>query len=214
MNTETGKVKEKSPIAGRFRGYLPVVIDLETGGFNPSTDALLELAAVIITMDDAGKLQPGENLFYNVEPFANANIEQSSLEFTGIDPLNPLRGAVPEKEALTGIFRKIRTEIRRTGCNRAILVAHNASFDLGFINAAATRNNIKRNPFHPFSTLDTVSLSGLVFGQTVLARACASAGIEFNEKEAHSANYDCDKTAEVFCYIVNRWKKLASAAET
>ena len=214
MNTETRKVKEKSPIAGRFRGYLPVVIDLETGGFNPSTDALLELAAVIITMDDAGRLQSGEHLFYNVEPFANANIEQSSLEFTGIDPLNPLRGAVPEKEALTETFRKIRTEIRRTGCNRAILVAHNASFDLGFINAAATRNNIKRNPFHPFSTLDTVSLSGLVFGQTVLARACASAGIEFNEKEAHSANYDCDKTAEVFCYIVNRWKKLESAAET
>ncbi len=214
MNTETRKLKEKSPIAGRFRGYLPVVIDLETGGFNPSTDALLELAAVIITMDDAGRLQPGEHLFYNVEPFANANIEQSSLEFTGIDPLNPLRGAVPEKEALTETFRKIRTEIRRTGCNRAILVAHNASFDLGFINAAATRNNIKRNPFHPFSTLDTVSLSGLVFGQTVLARACAGAGIEFNEKEAHSANYDCDKTAEVFCHIVNRWKKLESVAET
>ena len=214
MNTETRKLNEKSPIAGRFRGFLPVVIDLETGGFNPSTDALLELAAVFITMDDAGRLQPGEHLFYNVEPFANANIEQSSLEFTGIDPLNPLRGAVPEKEALTETFRKIRTEIRRTGCNRAILVAHNASFDLGFINAAATRSNIKRNPFHPFSTLDTVSLSGLVFGQTVLARACASAGIEFNEKEAHSANYDCDKTAEVFCHIVNRWKKLESAAET
>ena len=214
MNTETRKLKEKSPIAGRFRGFLPVVIDLETGGFNPSTDALLELAAVFITMDDAGRLQPGEHLFYNVEPFANANIEQSSLEFTGIDPLNPLRGAVPEKEALTETFRKIRTEIRRTGCNRAILVAHNASFDLGFINAAATRSNIKRNPFHPFSTLDTVSLSGLVFGQTVLARACASASIEFNEKEAHSANYDCDKTAEVFCHIVNRWKKLESAAET
>ena len=199
---------DKSPIATRFRGYLPIVVDLETGGFNPQTDALLELAAVIINMDDDGYVRPGERLFFNVEPFTGANIEQASLEFTGIDPDNPLRAAVPEKEVLSETFREIRTEVRRTGCHRAILVAHNASFDLSFINAAASRVNIKRNPFHPFSTLDTVSLSGLAFGQTVLARACASAGIEFNAQEAHSANYDCEKTAEVFCYIVNKWRDL------
>ncbi len=197
-----------SQIARRFRGYLPVVVDVETGGFNPATDALLELAAVIIAMDDDGKLVPAHRMFYNVEPFSGANIEQASLEFTGIDPDNPLRGAVPEKEALAETFREIRTEVRRTGCNRAILVAHNASFDLGFVNAAAVRANLKRNPFHPFSTLDTVSLSGLAFGQTVLARACTSAGIEFDSGQAHSASYDCDKTAEVFCQIVNRWRDL------
>jgi ribonuclease T len=201
-------INEKSPIARRFRGYLPVVMDLETGGFNPETDALLELAAVIIEMDEDGMLHPGQQIFYNIEPFSGANIEQASLEFTGIDPDNPLRGAVPEKEALGDTFREVRTEVRRTGCNRAILVAHNASFDLSFINAAALRTNLKRNPFHPFSTLDTVSLAGLAFGQTVLARACASAGIPFDANEAHSANYDCDKTAEVFCHIVNRWREM------
>jgi ribonuclease T len=202
---------EKSPIAHRFRGYLPVVVDLETGGFNARTDALLELAAVIIHMEDDGRLAPGKQIFYNVEPFEGANIEQASLDFTGIDPQNPLRGAVDEKEALAETFREIRAELRHTGCHRAILVAHNAAFDLGFVNATADRNNLKRNPFHPFSTLDTVSLAALAFGQTVLARACASAGIEFSADEAHSANYDCDKTAEIFCHIMNRWQALQEA---
>ena len=203
----------KRPIAYRFRGYLPVAIDLETGGFNARTDALLEIASVIIDMNDDGLLVPGERHFFNVEPFEGANIEQSSLDFTGIDPNNPLRHAVDEKDALSEIFRAIRKQVRETGCQRAILVAHNASFDLGFLNEASNRCNIKRNPFHPFSAFDTATLCGLAFGQTVLARACEVAKIPFDAAEAHSAHYDCDKTAEVFCHIVNRWKQLGGLAQ-
>ncbi len=199
---------EKLPIARRFRGYLPVVLDLETGGFNAQTDALLEIASVIIEMDEDGNLVPGQRINFNIEPFEGANIEPSSLEFTGIDPHHPLRIAVPEKEALSETFRAVRTEVRRTGCNRAIIVAHNASFDQGFVNAASARCNIKRNPFHPFSSFDTATLCGLAFGQTVLARACAAAGIPFENEEAHSAKYDCDRTAELFCTIVNRWREM------
>jgi ribonuclease T len=200
--------EEKAPIASRFRGYLPVVVDVETGGFNSQTDALLECAAVIITMNDGGILEPGEKFFYNIDPFEGANIEQASLEFTGIDPTNPLRMAVPEMKAMSHIFKAIRAEIRQAGCTRAVMVAHNASFDHGFVNAAAERCNIKRNPFHPFSSFDTATLCGLAFGQTVLARACAVAGIDFNPDEAHSAEYDCDKTADIFCHIVNKWNHL------
>lgn len=199
---------ELDPIAQRFRGYLPVVIDLETGGFNPETDALLEIAAIILEMNDDGKLIEGQRFFSHIEPFEGANIEESALEFTGIDLHNPLRIATPEKKSLTEIFSAIRNRIKETGCTRAIMVAHNASFDMAFLNAATTRNNIRRNPFHPFSTLDTVSLSGLAFGQTVLSRACSAAGIDFDANEAHSALYDCEKTAEIFCYIVNKWKAL------
>jgi len=198
----------KYPIAYRFRGYLPVVVDLETGGFNAKTDALLELAAVIIEMDDEGKLVPGEKFFFNVEPFEGANIEQSSLDFTGIDPDNPLRGAVPEQKALSETFRGVRKRIRETGCQRAIIVAHNAAFDQGFLNEASERCSIKRNPFHPFSSFDTATLCGLAFRQTVLAKACQVAGVSFDANKAHSALYDCDKTAEMFCHIVNRWKQL------
>lgn len=200
--------QEKLPIAHRFRGYLPVAIDLETGGFNASTDALLECAMVILNMNDEGYLVPGERIAFNVEPFEGANIEQAALDFTGIDPSHPFRMAVPEKQALVESFRAVRAEVRRTGCNRAVIVAHNASFDQGFLNAAVARCDIKRNPFHPFSSFDTATLCGLAFGQTVLARACDAAGIEFDSEEAHSARYDCDRTAELFCLIVNRWRQL------
>lgn len=191
----------------RFRGFLPVVVDVETGGFIAGTDAILEVAASIVRMDEDGLLRVHRTLNYNVAPFPGANIEQSALDFTGIDPYHPFREALPEDEALGEMFRAVRKEIREQNCNRAILVGHNAHFDAGFINAAVERCSIKRNPFHPFSHFDTATLSGLAYGQTVLAKACAEAGIEFNNSEAHSAAYDAERTAELFCDIVNRWKE-------
>jgi ribonuclease T len=195
-------------IADRFRGFLPVVVDVETGGFNARTDALLEIAASIIRMDDFGRLFIAETLCEHVEPFPGSNIDPKSLEITGIRLDSPLRGALPEKEALRRIFQPIRKEMRDTGCQRAILVGHNSFFDLSFVNAAIERTDFKRSPFHPFSSFDTVTLGGLAFGQTVLSRAVQSAGLEWNESEAHSALYDTERTAALFCSIVNRWKIL------
>lgn len=200
--------QDRPSLARRFRGFLPVVVDVECGGFNARTDALLEIAAVLIDMDDYGLLRPGRCVHYHVEPFPGANIERSALEFTGIDPTNPLRGAVPEEVALRGIFDPVRQAVKKYGCNRAVLVGHNAFFDHDFLKAAVERTGIRRDPFHPFSCFDTVTLAGLVFGQTVLARACEMAGIPFNQNEAHSALYDAQRTAELFCSIVNRWRAL------
>ncbi|WP_262500945.1 ribonuclease T [Pseudohalioglobus sediminis] len=194
-------------ISERFRGFLPVVIDVETGGFNSATDAILEVAASLVRMDTDGMLSVHRTLDFHVKPFEGANIEQSALDFTGIDPWHPFREAVDEEDALAELFRAVRKEIRETGCTRAILVGHNAHFDAGFINAAVERCDIKRNPFHPFSFFDTATLSGLAYGQTVLAKACAEAGIEFSNEAAHSAAYDAERTAELFCDIVNRWKE-------
>ena len=194
--------------AARFRGFLPVVVDVETGGFNPRTDALLEIAAVLIDMDEDGRLQPGRYHHFHVDPFEGANIEQSALDFTGIDPDNPLRGAVPEETALKGVFEPVRKAIKQHGCTRAGLVGHNSFFDQGFLNSASERADIKRNPFHPFSSFDTAALAGLVYGQTVLAKACEAAGIRFSQREAHSALYDATRTAELFCSMVNRFKDL------
>lgn len=192
----------------RFRGFLPVVVDVETGGFNPRTDALLEIAAVMIDMDGKGMLSPGRSVHYHVEPFDGANMEAAALEFTGIDPHNPLRGAVNEYEALNGIFDVVRRGLKQYDCTRAVLVGHNAFFDHDFVKAAVARSDIKRDPFHPFSCFDTVTLAGLAFGQTVLARACESAGIPFDQREAHSALYDTQRTAELFCTIVNRFRMI------
>ena len=192
-------------IADRFRGFLPVVIDVETGGFNKDTDALLEIAAVFLRVEEDGTLAIDDSLTLHVVPFEGANIEQAALDFTGIQPYNPLRGAVSEREALTTLFRAVRHAVRDSDCNRAVLVGHNAHFDHGFMQAAAARQDLKRNPFHPFSSFDTVTLAGLAYGQTVLARACQAAGIAFDSRAAHSALYDAEKTAELFCAIVNRW---------
>lgn len=192
----------------RFRGYLPVVVDVETGGFNAKTDALLEIAAVLVEMDENGWLQRGDTLQYNIQPFEGANLEKAALEFTGIDPWSPLRDARPEGDALRELFQPIRRAIRQNQCKRAILVGHNATFDLGFLKEAAERNEIRRNPFHPFSTFDTAALAGLALGHTVLAESCRLAGLGFDNREAHSAAYDAEKTADLFCFIVNRWKAL------
>ncbi|RUO21367.1 ribonuclease T [Aliidiomarina haloalkalitolerans] len=198
----------KPAIKDRFRGYLPVVIDVETAGFNPKTDALLEIAAVIVDFNDDGELVPVATHHAHIEPFEGANIEQAAIEFNGIDPFSPLRGARAEGEALRDIFKAIRKAQKAAGCQRSVLVGHNANFDHSFVMAAAERASLKRNPFHPFVSFDTASMAALTLGQTVLVKACHAAGIAFDGKEAHSAVYDTERTAELFCWMVNRYQSL------
>lgn len=202
-------VEDKTPIARRFRGFLPVVIDVETAGFNAKRDALLEIAAVTLEIDATGTMRRRETIACHVEPFPGANLDQESLEFTGIDPYHPFRMAKPEREALEHIFKPVRRAIKDSGCNRAILVGHNAAFDLSFLNAAVARTSIKRNPFHPFSTFDTVSFAALAYGQTVLARAVKAAGFDWDSEKAHSAVYDTERTADLFCAVINRWHEFS-----
>lgn len=195
-------------IKNRFRGYLPVVIDVETAGLNAKTDALLEIAAITLKMNDEGILQPDQQYHAHIQPFEGANINPESLKINGIDIENPLRGAIPENDALSEMFKMIRKAVKESGCQRAVLVAHNAAFDQGFLQAAVARCNLKRDPFHPFTVFDTAGLSGLMYGQTVLVKACQLAGIEFDGKQAHSALYDTERTALLFCDMVNRLKNL------
>ncbi len=205
---------ETTPIARRFRGFLPVIVDVETGGFESRRHALLEIAAVLLQMDAEGRLRPVRTVSTQVEPFAGALLDPKSMEVNGIKPDHPLRAARPEAEALEHVFAPIRQAVRESGCQRAILVGHNAGFDLGFLNAAIARCAYKRNPFHPFSCFDTVSLAGLAYGQTVLARALQAAGIDWDAAQAHSAVYDAERTAELFCTIVERWQSLQQGAVT
>jgi len=197
------KKAEKHPMAARFRGFYPVVVDIETGGFDPQKDALLECAAVMIEMDDAGKLVLGETVAQHVEPFEGANIDPESLKFTGIRLDSALRMAVSEHQALTEMFQPVREGIKKYGCQRGVLVGHNAWFDRTFLRAATLRSKIKRDPFHPFTSFDTATLAGACVGQTVLAKALKQAGIDYDSKEAHSAIYDAQCTAKLFCYLIN-----------
>lgn len=199
-------------MSGRFRGYLPVVVDVETGGFNSKTDALLEIAAVLVDFGDGGILTRGQTTRYHVKPFEGANLEPASLAVNRIDPHHPLRPAIDERDALQRVFREVRQAVHEYHCQRAILVGHNAAFDLGFLNEAVERSAIKRNPFHPFSCFDTATLCGVAFGQTVLARAVAAAGFDWDEESAHSAAYDAEKTADLFCEVVNRFQPVFDSA--
>jgi ribonuclease T len=187
----------------RFRGFLPIVVDVETGGFNAARDALLQIAAVTIEIGSDGLLRRGGTLSYHVKPFEGANIEAASLAVNRIDPFHPLRPAIDERDALQRIFKQVRDAIKENGCRRAVLVGHNAWFDLGFLNAAIARTGIKRNPFHPFSSFDTATLAGAALGQTVLAKAVQLAGLGWDGSSAHSATYDAEQTAELFCHVCN-----------
>jgi ribonuclease T len=204
----TPVVPAATTIAERFRGFLPVVVDVETGGFNARTDALLEIAAVMLRLDEQGNLRRGSTVAFHVLPFSGANLDPAALQVTGIDPHHPLRPAIPERDALQRVFREVRNEMKAANCNRAVLVGHNAHFDLGFLNEAVARCDIKRSPFHPFAIFDTASLAGVALGQTVLARAAAAAGLVWDERAAHSAVYDAEITAALFCEIVNRFRPI------
>ncbi len=201
--------QKKMSFANRFRGLLPVVVDVETSGLNPATDALLEIAAVTIAMDAQGMFYPDQTYAYHVEPFLGAHIDPEALAVTGIDPEYPLRYAIPEQQALRRIFAQVKKQVAINQCQRAVLVGHNAWFDLAFIQAAIKRCQISTSPFHSFTTFDTATLAAVYLGETVLARAARRANIAFDVNQAHSAIYDAERTAELFCSIVNQvsWPK-------
>lgn len=207
MENKTETVDYKL-LKNRFRGYLPVVIDVETAGLNAETDALLEIAAITLNMNEHGELYPQYRYHSHIQPFEGANINPEALKINGIDIDNPLRGAIPEAVAIPEMFKMVRKAMKESGCQRAVIVAHNAAFDQGFLQAAVKRIEAKRDPFHPFAMFDTATLAGFMYGQTVLVKACQFAGIPFDGKQAHSALYDTKRTAELFCTMVNRLKQL------
>lgn len=194
-------------IKERFRGFLPVVVDVETAGINPNKNALLEICIVLVEMDEQGLLYRGESHFEHILPFSGAELDQKSLEFNQIDPFQPLRFAVEERLGLERLFKPIFNTLKKTRCQRAVLVGHNAWFDLLFIKEAINRTGVK-SPFHAFTCFDTATLGGLLFGQTVLAKAALAAGLEFHPHEAHSAIYDAEKTADLFCLMINELRQL------
>lgn len=197
----------------RFRGFLPVIVDVETAGVEPYENALLEMCIVLLRMDKDGLLHREQTFFEHILPFEGAVLDEKSLAFTKIDPYQPLRYAVDEKTALERLFKPITESLKAARCQRAVLVGHNAWFDLLFIKAAVNRTGLK-SPFHAFTCFDTATLGGMVYGQTVLAKASKAAGIHFDTNEAHSAIYDAEKTADLFCKMMNLWRKLQESRKT
>ena len=203
------KTIKRSRIAQRFRGFLPVVVDVETSGLDCQRHAILEIAAAIIDYDEHNRLTIHKLYNEHLLPFPGAELDPEAMKLTGIsDPEHPLRFAKSERAGLQDFLKPIKQQIQQSGCSKAILVGHNAVFDLSFLQAACARAQIKHSGFHKFSILDTVSLGALACGHTVLATACQRAGISFDNNQAHSALYDTEVTAKLFCSIFNRWSDL------
>ena len=186
----------------RFRGFLPVVLDVETGGVDPRKHALLEIAVVTLDWSE-DRLYPQNSYSWAITPHPNSKIDSKSTALNGIDPFDPQRESQSEAICVRECFRIIRKLVTETHCQRAFLTGHNAHFDRQFLLAAKNRNSIGRDPFHPFTVIDTASLSALIYGHTVLQIACERAGINYDKDRAHSASYDAKVTAELFCKIVN-----------
>lgn len=192
------------PLSQKFRGYYPVVVDIETGGLDPQQHTILDIAAITLTLDKKGKLVPLKEYQTHVYPHPDYITTPEALKINKINLKHLEFSGVSEKQALQSIFKPIRAAQTAHDCKQSILVGHNAFFDLAFINAAAKRSKVRRNPFHQYSTLDTVTLSGVMLGHTVLVKACELAGISFDRKQAHTALYDAQKTAQLFCSLVNK----------
>lgn len=205
MNSNETQPEKVIQTRERFDGYLAVVIDVETGGLDAEKNALLELAAMVVHCDSDGKLVIQEKYFTShVTPFPGAIIEEKALQINGIIPDHPFRMAQDEEVVITKLDEFTREALQKYNCRRAVLVGHNAHFDLGFVNAARARcNKLAKNPFHLFTCFDTATLGGAALGKTVLAKALRAANIPQDKSKAHSALYDTHCTAQLFCYICN-----------
>lgn len=197
------------PLHKRFRGFLPVVVDIETGGVDFNINPILEVCIVLIHIDEHGEYQRAETYFEHVLPFEGCELDPRSLAFNQIDPYQPLRFAVDESTALKNLFKPIHHALRKKKCQRAVLVGHNAWFDLLFLKQACRRTGITM-PFHRFTCFDTATLGGWMYGETVLAKAVQASGLQFNSNEAHSAIYDAEITADLFCKMLNQWHAIAN----
>ena len=113
-------------LSERFRGYLPVVLDLETGGFDHQVNPILELACCFVQMQDDRLSIKGQES-WNVQPVDGMVVEPASLKVTGIDLDDPHRDAMDEasvlKDFFFGAFRNeaVRLPSSDTGGSQRIL---------------------------------------------------------------------------------------------
>ena len=136
---------KKTKMSQRFDGYLPVVVDVETSGVDPTKNGLLELAAVSVDFNQDDVLEVNKETYSaHVTLFDGAKVDQQALQINKIDPDHPFRFAISEEQMLKELFEYVNTALKQTGCRRALLVGHNAHFDLSFLQAAMKRCKVKK----------------------------------------------------------------------
>lgn len=161
-----------------------VVFDVETTGLSSTYDTIIELAAI--------KIKDGEEIG-RFERFCNPHHPLSAIttELTGIT--DAMVQNAPEVE---DVIREFHTFI-----GDAVTVAHNASFDMGFLYAAYRKYDIATTK-HP--TIDTLELSRMLYPTLKSHRLntlCKRFNIELTQH--HRAIYDTEATVQLFLHLIN-----------
>lgn len=171
-------VNEKGqPLCGTY-----VVFDLETTGFSPIKDKIIEIGAVKV---EQGKITEKFSTFVNPKvpiPFQITQLTSITDEMVLDAP--DIETALPEFLAFIG---------------DAVLVAHNASFDVGFI-----EQNLRYQDIVPdFTSVDTVAMARILlptlskFKLNVVANA-----LHISLENHHRAVDDAGATAEIFVKFI------------
>ncbi len=164
-----------------------VVFDLETTGFSPVSDRIIEIGAVRL---DGGKITEKFSTFVNPREPIPLRIEQ----LTGIND-----SMVMDAPAIETVLPEFLSF-----AEGAVLVAHNASFDVGFIREACKRLSLPED----FTYVDTVALARLLLPQLSrfkLDTVARALGVSLEHH--HRAVDDAGATAEIFEKFVEMLEK-------
>ncbi len=165
-----------------------IVFDVETTGLSAVYDTIIELAAV--------RMHKG-NVIDTFEQFIDPGhpLSQTTINLTGITD-EMVRGSKSEKEVLT-MFREF--------CGEDILVAHNASFDMGFLNTSYEKYDM---PEAPNPVIDTLELSRLLHPEMKSHRLnTLSKKYNINLEQHHRAVYDSEATGHLCWIFVKKAKE-------
>ncbi|MCL2579170.1 MAG: PolC-type DNA polymerase III [Oscillospiraceae bacterium] len=166
------------PLDGEF-----IVFDLETTGLSGSSDRIIEIGAVRLR---GGEIVERFRSFVDPERTLSAEI----IKITGITD-QMLEGAPGEKAAVAAFFDFI-------GSADAVMVAHNAGFDMSFLRAAARRSDIK----HTLTAIDTVPIARALFKD--LKRYSLDSLVKhfkLGDFNHHRADADAGVLAQIFLRI-------------
>lgn len=169
-------------------------IDIETTGLDRDNHDIIELGAIIARMKD-GEFIVIDELNLKIQPKNIDKAEPQALRINGYNEADWLF-AVSLQDAMKELAKKT---------DGAIFVAHNVTFDYGFIESAFKKTNTE-NKMH-YHRLDTISLAfGILHSNDDISKLslralCEKYGIE--NKRAHSAFADAYATYEVFKKLMN-----------
>ena len=167
-----------------------VVFDIETTGFSPVNNRIIEIGAVKVS---GGGISDRFSSFVNPDVPIPFEIEK----LTGIND-SMVMGAPFIEEVLPEFL---------AFCKDAVLVAHNANFDMSFIKENALRQNIRRQ----FTYVDTVGIARILLphqAKHTLDAVAKTMGVSLENH--HRAVDDAEATAEIFVKFISLLKEAGA----